>query len=149
MIITGKGGATTFVHSPWFITCSAALQPVCPDQPENVQVLWFYGLLSNEMDEIIAHSISIPTVMPYITSQFMPRKTTDRPEIIPQNSANLAFIGQFVELEGDVVFTVETSVRTAMTAVYKMLHLDRPVTPLFKGQYDIRMVNIALRKERK
>lgn len=172
---TGKGGATTFVHSPWFITYGAALQPICPDQPDNVQVLWFYGLHSNEkgeyikkpmnecngeeafreflyhcgleseMDEIVAHSISIPTVMPYITSQFMPRKTTDRPEIIPQSSANLAFIGQFVELEGDVVFTVETSVRTAMTAVYKMLHLDRPITPLFKGQYDIRMVNIALK----
>ena len=43
------------------------------------------------------------------------------------------------------MFTVETSVRTAMTAVYKMLHLDRPVTPLFKGQYDIRMVTIALK----
>lgn len=25
--------------------------------------------LENEMDEIVAHSISIPTVMPYITSQ--------------------------------------------------------------------------------
>lgn len=70
---------------------------------------------------------------------------TDRPKIIPKSSSNLAFIGQFVELEGDVVFTVETSVRTAMTAVYKMLHLDRPITPLFKGQYDIRMVNIALK----
>ena len=172
---TGKGGATTFVNSPWFITYGAALQPICPDQPDNVQVLWFYGLhsnekgeyikkpmnecngeevlreflyhcgLENEMDEIVKHSISIPTVMPYITSQFMPRKITDRPKIIPKSSLNLAFIGQFVELEGDVVFTVETSVRTAITAVYKMLHLDRPITPLFKGQYDIRMINIALK----
>ncbi len=83
--------------------------------------------------------------MPYITSQFMPRKIDDRPQIIPKSSENLAFIGQFVELDGDVVFTVETSVRTAMTAVYKMLHLDRPITPLFKGQYDIRMVNVALK----
>ncbi len=172
---TGKGGATTFVHSPWFMTYGAALQPICPDQPSNVQVLWFYGLHSNEKgtyikkpmtectgeealreflyycgledkaDEIVSHCISIPTVMPYITSQFMPRKIDDRPQIIPKSSANLAFIGQFVELEGDVVFTVETSVRTAMTAVYKMLHLDRPITPLFKGQYDIRMVNVALK----
>ena len=44
-----------------------------------------------------------------------------------------------------MVFTVETSVRTAMIAVYRMLHLDRPITPLFQGQYDIRMVNVALR----
>ena len=173
--LTGKGGATTFIDSPWFITYGAALQPTCPTQPDNVQVLWFYGLHSNEigsyikkpmnectgeeilkeflyycgledkMDEIISHSIAIPTVMPYITSQFMPRKINDRPQVIPNGSTNLAFIGQFVELEGDVVFTVETSVRTAMTAVYKMFHLDRPITPLYKGQYDIRMVNVALK----
>jgi len=39
---------------------------------------------------------------------------------------NLAFHGQFVELEGDVVFTVEASVRTAKIAVYRTLHLDKP-----------------------
>lgn len=172
---TGKGGATTFVSSPWFITYGAALQPLEPNQPENVQVLWFYGLHSNEkgayvkkpmnectgeetlkeflywcgledkFEEIKAHSIAIPTVMPYITSQFMPRTCTDRPEVIPAGSTNLAFIGQFVELPGDVVFTVETSVRTAMMAVYKTMHLDRPITPLFEGKYDIRMVAIALK----
>jgi len=41
----------------------------------------------------------------------MPRGLKDRPEIIPDGSRNLALIGQFVELEGDVVFTVETSIR--------------------------------------
>ena len=75
----------------------------------------------------------------------MPRKIKDRPEIIPNSTTNLAFIGQFVELPGDVVFTVETSVRTAMTAVYKMYHLDKPIVPLFQGQYDIRMLTIALK----
>lgn len=170
---TGAGGATTFVHSPWYITYGAALQPIEPDQPENVQVLWFYGLHSNEIgeyvkkpmtecsgeeilrellyffgledkyEEVKAHSILIPTIMPYITSQFMPRGLNDRPTIIPEGSKNLAFIGQFVELPGDVVFTVETSVRTAMTAVYRMLHLDRPVDPLFQGHFDIRMVKAA------
>ena len=159
---TGKGGATTFVDSPWFITYGAALQPTCPDQSENVDALWFYGLHSNEigtyvkkpmnecsgeevvkellyycgledkMDKIISHSIAILTVMPYITSQFMPRKISDRSQIIPESVSNLAFIGQFVELEDDVVFTVETSVRTAMTAVYKMYHLDIPIVPLLK-----------------
>ena len=83
--------------------------------------------------------------MPYITSQFMPQRIDDRPEIIPQSSINLAFIGQFFKLEGAVVFTVETSVRTAMTAVYKMYHLDKPIVPLVKGQYDIRMLAIALK----
>ena len=32
-----------------------------------------------------------------------------------------------------------------MTAVYKMYHLDKPIMPLFKGQYDIRMLTIALK----
>ncbi len=44
-----------------------------------------------------------------------------------------------------MVFTVETSVRTAMIAVYRLLHLDRPITPLFQGQYDIRMVNAGMK----
>ncbi len=61
--------------------------------------------------------------------------------MIRDSFSNLALIGQFVELEGDIVFTVETSVRTAMTAVYKMYHLDKPI----KGQYDIRMLAIALK----
>ena len=77
--------------------------------------------------------------------EIMPRKLKDRPEVIPAGNRNLAFIGPFVELEGDVVFTVETAVRTAMIAVYLLLHLDRPITPLFQGQYDIRMVNVALK----
>lgn len=34
--------------------------------------------------------------------------------------------------------------RTAMTAVYRMTHLDRPVDPLFEGQYDIRMVKAGM-----
>lgn len=109
------------------------LQPVAPDHPENVQFMWFYGLHANNCgtyvkkpmtqcsgEEIMPRITAIPVVMPYITSQF-------------------------VEMEGDVVFTVETSVRTAMIAVYRMLLLDRPITPLFQGEYDIRMVNVALK----
>lgn len=170
----GTGGVSTFVHSPWMLSFATAIQPVVPTQPENVQVMWFYGLHPNEigtyikkpmtectgeeilrelvywwglgdkMDEVVSRCIAIPTMMPYITSQFMPRAKEDRPTIIPNGSKNLAFIGQFVELPGDVVFTVETSVRTAMTAVYRMTHLDRPVDPLFEGQYDIRMVKAGL-----
>ena len=170
----GTGGVTTFVHSPWYMNYGIAMNPLDPEQPENVDVFFIYGLHSNEIgtvvkkpmtacsgeeilqeflywcgledkyDEIRAHSILIPTVMPYITSQFMPRGKKDRPEIIPKGSKNLAFIGQFVELPGDVVFTVETSVRTAMTAVYRMTQLDKPIVPLFEGQYDIRMVKAGL-----
>ena len=29
--------------------------------------------------------------------------------------------------------------------IYRLLHLDRPITPLFQGQYDIRMVNAGMK----
>ena len=76
----------------------------------------YYCGLEDTIGEIMPHITAIPVGMPF-TSQFMPRKLKDRPEVIPAGNKNLAFIGQFVELEGDVVFTVETSVRTAMIAV--------------------------------
>ena len=174
--VTGAGGATTFVDSPWYISFNAPIQPVFPDQPENVEVLWGYGLhatqsgtfvkkpmtectgeeilreflfycgLGDRYAELVPHCICIPVVMPYITSQFMPRAIADRPQIIPESCSNLAFIGQFVELPGDVVFTVETSVRTAMMAVYKTMHLDKPITPLFPAQFDIRICVACLKK---
>lgn len=107
------------------------------------ELLYWFGL-EDKYDEIAPHCNAIPTIMPYITSEFMPRGRNDRPTIIPEGSQNLAFIGQFVELPSNVVFTVETSVRTAMTAVYKMTHLDRHVDPVFQGQYDIRMVKAGM-----
>ena len=76
--------------------------------------------------------------MPYITSQFMPRKETDRPRIVPEGCTNLAFIGQYVEVAGDVVFTVETSVRTPLEAVYALTHLDKNIIEVYPSRYDMR-----------
>lgn len=87
------------------------------------------------------------TMMPYITSQFMPRNSVgDRPKVIPEGSKNYAFVGQYVELEGDVVFTVETSVRTGMMAAYGLTGIDRKVLPLYQGQYDVRWLVMCLKK---
>lgn len=68
--------------------------------------------------------------MPYITSMFMPRTKGDRPLPVPDNSKNLAFISQFVEIPEDVVFTDEYSVRTAQMAVYKLLDITREIPPI-------------------
>lgn len=87
------------------------------------------------------------TMMPYITSQFMPRNSKgDRPRVIPEGSKNYAFVGQYVELDGDVVFTVETSVRTGMMAAYGLTGIDRKVLPLYQGQYDIRWLVMCMKK---
>jgi len=61
---------------------------------------------------------------------FMPRLPGDRPLPVPAGSGNLAFISQFVEIENDVVFTVEYSVRAAQMAVYALLGINRAVPPV-------------------
>jgi oleate hydratase len=85
-------------------------------------------------------------MMPYITSQFMPRKISDRPKVVPEGCPNLAFIGQFVELPGDVIFTVETSVRTAMMAVWGLTGLKKPMIPIYEPVYDLRVIVASIKE---
>jgi oleate hydratase len=82
----------------------------------------------------------IPCMMPFITSQFLPRGEGDRPQVVPEGTKNLAFIGQYCELPDDVVFTVEYSIRSAQTAVYSLLGLERKPPAVYKGQYNPRVL---------
>jgi oleate hydratase len=107
------------------------------------EVLYHCGL-EDKIDQILEHSYASIAAMPYITSQFMSRQIADRPKVIPDGCVNLAFIGQFVELPGDCVFTVETSVRTAMMAVWGLTGLDKPMIPLYEPLYDIRVIAKSL-----
>jgi oleate hydratase len=84
-------------------------------------------------------------MMPYITSQFLVRSPGDRPEIVPEGSTNLAFIGQFCEQPLDTVFTVEYSVRAAQTAVFTLLGLDKQPAPVYRGDHDPRVLAQALK----
>lgn len=171
----GKGGLVTIKDSNWLLTVVLNHQPHYYEQPKGTWVWWGYGLFPDKvgnfikkkmsectgreiLEEILLHlrfaekmehirdtSIVIPAMMPYITSQFMPRTGSDRPHVIPAGSKNLAFIGQFTEIPDDVVFTVEYSVRSAQTAVFGLLDLDRKVSPFYKGQYDPRVLFDALK----
>jgi oleate hydratase len=153
----GTGGLVTFKDSNWLMSIVLAHQPHFPNQPANVQVFWGYALLPDRVGnfvskpmadcngaeilqelcghlrfdpEILESAICIPCRMPYITSMFMPRKHSDRPLPVPMGSKNLAFISQFVEIPGDVVFTVEYSVRAAQMAVYELLGISREIPPV-------------------
>ena len=59
---------------------------------------------------------------------------------MPEGSSNLAFIGQFCELPEDVVFTVEYSIRSAQTAVYALLGLEREPPAVYQGEFDPRVL---------
>ena len=104
------------------------------------EVCYQFGFVE-ELDSILESVVNcIPCMMPYITSHFMPRSKGDRPDVVPKGSTNLAFLGQFTEIPGDCVFTVEYSIRSAMMAVYTLLHLDKQIIPVYEGQYDVRVL---------
>jgi oleate hydratase len=165
----GEGGLITFPNSSWLASIVLPHQPHYIDQPKDVNVFWGYGLFVDKpgdyvkkpmgactgreiMTEILAHlhvadpaailasCICIPCMMPFITSQFLPRSPGDRPEVIPKRAQNLALLGQFCEMPDDVVFTVEYSVRSAQTAVYRVLGLARTPPPVFKGSHNPRIL---------
>ncbi len=94
--------------------------------------------LEDQIDEIMEDVVNvIPCMMPYIDSQFQPRKMSDRPKVVPEGSTNFAMISQFVEIPEDMVFTEEYSVRAARIAVYTLFKVKNkkicPVTPYKKN----------------
>ena len=72
-------------------------------------------------------------MMPYASALFSRRVVEDRPLVIPVGAQNFAFLGQFVELPEDVVFTVEYSVHCAMHAVYKLYGVEKEIPPIYHG----------------
>ena len=162
-ITLGRGGLISFKEFNWLMTIKFNYYPTYPGQPEDAVVWWGYGLnpdtegnfvrkkmvdctgeellreafkhlhFEGHLDALMQHSRAIPCVMPYITSQFMPRVKGDRPEVVPDGSVNLAFVGQFCEVPDDTVFTVEYSVRTAKMAVKSLLKSDMTVPPFYKS----------------
>jgi oleate hydratase len=98
------------------------------------------------MKDTFSKANCIPCRMPYITSMFMPRILGDRPLPVPKNSTNLAFVSQFVEIEEDVVFTVEYSVRAAQIAVYQLLAIKSEIPPVLHHDQSIKVNFDALIK---
>ncbi len=104
---------------------------------------WLYhmGVPEAEIQDMATNSaISVPCMMPYVTTYFMPRAAGDRPLVVPEGCVNFAFLGQFAETVRDTVFTTEYSVRTGMEAVYTLLDVDRGVPEVFASCYDVRVL---------
>lgn len=111
------------------------------------EMLYHLGVPESQISELASEENmnTVPVYMPYITSYFMPRHDGDRPDVVPEGSVNIAFIGNFAESSTrDTVFTTEYSVRTAMEAVYTLLNVDRGVPEVFDSIYDIRQLLRAM-----
>ncbi len=173
--VPGEGGLITFPTSGWLCSIVVPQQPHFIGQPDDVGVIWGYGLrvdapgdfvakpmsactgreilqevlgqlgITAEAQGILESSICVPCMMPFITSQFLCRGAGDRPAVLPAGWANLALIGQFCELPEDVVFTVEYSIRSAQVAVYGLLGLERAPPAVYRGAFDPRVLYRAFR----
>ena len=114
---------------------------------EEITQEWLYhmGVPTEEIPELARTGAkTVPVMMPYVTSFFMPRQAGDRPDVVPTGSKNFAFIGQFAETkQRDCIFTTEYSVRTPMEAVYTLLDIERGIPEVFNSTYDIRCLLAA------
>ncbi|TFD03998.1 oleate hydratase [Cryobacterium sinapicolor] len=170
----GTGAMTTLIESGWYMSAVVVAQPHFANQPEGTYTMWGWGLeIDNEgdyvkktmaqatgteiltelmhqfgfediLDEVLATTDVTTSMMPYASALFARRVPGDRPKVIPDGAQNFAFLGQFTELPGDVVFTVEYSIHGAMRAVYEFLGVDREIPPIFKGLHDPKVLVKAL-----
>lgn len=172
---TGTGSLVTIIDSNWLMSVVPFAQPHFLSQPDDIFVFWGYGLfpdrvgnfvqkkmsecsgeeilqelcchlnIEDKASAIIGQANCIPCMMPFITSQFMPRSRGDRPPVIPEGATNFALMGQFCEVPDDVVFTVEYSVKSAKMAVNRLLGLGTDVPGVYKGHHDMRIIYGALK----
>lgn len=172
---TVTGGIITFTDSSWVLSVTCNRQPHFPGQPDDVLVVWVYALLmdkegnyvrktmpactgreiiaelcyhlgiEDQLEAIVANTKARLALMPYITAMFMPRAAGDRPHVVPAGCTNLALLGQFVETSNDIIFTMDSSVRTARVGVYTLLGLRKQVPDISPVQYDIRTLLKAAR----
>ena len=172
--VTAFGGVN-LVDSNWLTSIVLTYKPYFLNQPKDVDLCWGFSLRSDEkgnfvdkkmsqcsgeeiLTELVCHlgfkkqlkkilksAVCIPCSTPYVTSLFMPRTKTSRPPVVPENSLNFAFLGQYCEIPHDVVFTVEYSIRSAQTAVYSLLELDKKTSPIYEGMHHATVLYNALK----
>ena len=107
----------------------------CTGREIMIELMGHLQIPKREQNEMMKGLICRTSIMPYIDSQFQPRRPGDRPLVNPKGYENFAFVSQFAELPDDVVFTMEYSVRAAQRAVYYLMGLDKELTPVSKHQY--------------
>ncbi|MDG9754277.1 oleate hydratase [Pediococcus pentosaceus] len=92
----------------------------------------------NHEEEIMDSIVNvIPVYMPYASALFNQRAVGDRPDVIPKNSKNLAFVSQFAEMPFDMVFTEQYSIRAAQKAVYHFMGIpESQMTPVHHYEKD-------------
>jgi len=107
------------------------------------EVLYHCGL-EDEIPGILAHTTVSTAMMPYITSQFMPRKISDRPRSfqkaasILRSSASLSSCRAMCLYGGDIG-SYRDDGRLGLTG------LSKPMIPMYEPVYDLRVIIASLK----
>ncbi|KAJ5662640.1 67 kDa myosin-cross-reactive antigen family protein [Penicillium maclennaniae] len=154
----------SFKDSNWRLSLNVPRQPHLAGQSEDTQLIWGYALspsregnfihkplssctgeevlmevlqqLQLPLDPILEHSITVTSLLPLATAQYLTRDKDDRPNTVPDNVHNMALIGQFVEIPQDTVFSMEYTIRGAQTAVYHLMGLEEQKLKAHKNYWD-------------
>jgi oleate hydratase len=162
----GRGGLITLTDSNWLLTIAGFHNPHFRSQSKGTGIWWGYGLyldrpgnyvskpmpacsgeeimrevlhhlgLAGHGSDILQSSTVIPVLLPHAGSVLLPRQPGDRPDIVPKHTKNLALLGQFVEMPGEVAFTTEYAVRSARIAVASLLGTGGQPPPPYSGLRD-------------
>lgn len=57
----------------------------------------------------------------------------------------MAFVGQFVEISEDVMFTVENSLRGKQMAVFKIMSLKNSPKAIYKSECNVEVLTVAMK----
>lgn len=169
----GTGGLITFRDSPWLLTLAVPHQPQFSGQVPQLHTALGHGMRLDTLgehvpvtmlqasgrqlvDELIgqlgieraAATIRMTTsartvLLPYAGSPLAPRHPGDRPDPVPGGARNFALLGQYVEIPGEVAFSMDYAVRCATHAVYRLLGLDRE-PPAYRPEPDAESARAAL-----
>lgn len=141
--------------SNWALSLNMAHQPLFRDQPANTYVFFGYSLqpwregkfvkkpmlecsgreimteilqlLRFPLEPILSSSTTVPCVMPELTAPLLSRTCEDRPKVIPEDTSNLALLGQFVDIPDEATGSLEYSVRGAEIAVHHLMGLPKNI----------------------
>ncbi|KAJ5974247.1 hypothetical protein N7481_011457 [Penicillium waksmanii] len=159
------GALIVLQESQWKLNLCIPAQPVFRDQPQNVRVLWGFALfpecrgnyikkpmLQCSGAEILAevlkhvnfptellfrHTVTIPRVMPRMSSLLLAHSWDERPEPVPCRTSNIGLVGQFVEIPEYSCLDMSYGVRSAQIAVSQLLDLAIPSVRMRRSQFNI------------
>lgn len=146
------GTYITLPESHWELSLCIPTQPVFSQQPENIHVIWGFALfpktsgnyIQKPMENcsgteitkevlghlnyhsLVRHTMTIPRLMPRMSSMLLVRSLTDRPEVIPPNTSHLGLVGQFVEIPWYSCVDISYGIRTAQFATSRLMGIPLP-----------------------